>query len=270
MADACDDTLGQLATFGGAGCSFTFSEAVDAEEENGEGEDNVEEVDAQVVDAAAAVTIDSASGTASLAPRALTEHCLSCLRFLILSWSPVYRHECPSVFSPPGRAFSSASFSCETADVEADEVEYAGDETVGGGEVELRKDTSVEDAEEWAGEDNDVEEDTVPSPWLTSAGRSLLAALIRSRRRCFAGHRCTRVPFSRGSRPLSRGSRMRDAHDDRPSHAATADLLVLVVAVAVVAVFVAVVIVLVAALPGGLAAVLGSCAALAASSATGR
>ena len=63
---------------------------------------------------------------------------------------------------------------------------------------------------------------------------------------------------------------MRDAHDDRPSHAATADLLVLVVAVAVVAIFVAVVIVLVAALPDGLAAVVGSCTAFAASSETGR
>lgn len=53
-------------------------------------------------------------------------------------------------------------FSREIAPVDVDEVECAGDEMLDGGEIDLLDDASVK--EDAAGEDRDVDEDTVPSP----------------------------------------------------------------------------------------------------------
>lgn len=59
---------------------------METEEENGEGEDIVEDVDAQAVaDDAVTTGVDDFSVTVSLTPRDLTEHCLSCFRRLIRS-----------------------------------------------------------------------------------------------------------------------------------------------------------------------------------------
>lgn len=53
-------------------------------------------------------------------------------------------------------------FSREIAPVDVDEVECAGEEILDGGEIDLLDDASVK--EDAAGEDRDVDEDTVPSP----------------------------------------------------------------------------------------------------------
>lgn len=151
---------------------------METEEENGEGEDCVEETGTEV-DGVVAVTADGSSVAGSLPPRDLMEHCRSCLRLRIRSCSLPHRPESAGLLSPPDRTLPFGSFSWEVVDVEVDEVEHAGDGTVDGGETERRRDTSVEEAEERAGEDSDVEDD-IASPWPTSVSRFLLAARIRS------------------------------------------------------------------------------------------
>lgn len=143
-----------------------MSEVVETEEENGEEEETVEEAGTQVDDDVEAVVADDFPVITSLTPRALTEHCLSCFLFRILSWWSSFPYLLASAVlaSSIVRSFSLPGLlSRGIAPVEAgDEVECAGEETLDGGEIDLLDDASVD--EDRAGEDNDVEEDTVPSP----------------------------------------------------------------------------------------------------------
>lgn len=201
---------------------------METDEENGEEEDIVEDVVARA-DAAAAPQDFSGE---SLSPCDLTGHCRSCLRFLTRSCS-VHRLEVSFFVGP---CSSEGGFPWEIADAEVEEVERAGEEAVDAGELDLLDGDASVEAEDNAGEDKGVDDETATSAGWWHALRCSPVP-IRSRRR-FAGHLCGWMLLSRGSKPFSRDWRMRAGHGDRPSHAATADLLAVLVVVEAVIVFV--------------------------------